>query len=232
MADKETNGQHEFMSRMAKFSQDTKQEGDFLAEISSAVEAEQPKEPQGSLGQRVKRFRREKRLSLAELAQSSGISPEELADIEADRANPPLGILSKLGRALGMRFGSLISGGQLRDYVITRQSELIDVSHLTGPRQTSYGYTYHSLAAQKKNRAMEPFLITLRTPKSEVTPEAHGGEEFIFVLQGEMEAVIGQSSEILGPGDSIYYDSQVPHLVRPAGDSPTQILAVLFSPQD
>jgi transcriptional regulator with XRE-family HTH domain len=232
MAEKDDDGRNQTMGRMEEFSRDTPEEGEFLAGIPASEPEPAAHKGHGSLGQRVRRFRKEKDLSIAELSQSSGISTSELEDIEADRSNPPLGILIKLGKALGRRFGSLISGGRLRPYVVTKSIDLPNVSRLTGPRQTSYGYTYHSLAAEKKDRAMEPFLITLSAPKSEILPAAHGGEEFIYVLEGQMEAVVGEAKEVLNPGDSIYYDSKVPHLVRPHGEAPARILAVLFSPQD
>jgi transcriptional regulator with XRE-family HTH domain len=222
MAERDDNSHHDLMGRMDQFSQETRQEGDFLAEIGTMSGDAEDTGDQGNLGQRVRRFRREKDLSIAELAESSGLTEAEISDIEGGAANPPLGVLIKLGKALGMQFGSLISGGSLRPYVITRQENQPDVSRLTGPRQTSYGYTYLSLAAEKKNRAMEPFLITLRTPQTEVAPAAHGGEEFIYVLEGRMEAVIENKTEVLGPGDSIYYDSNVPTWCARLGMSPPQ----------
>ena len=75
---------------------------------------------------------------------------------------------------------------------------------------------------------MEPFLVTLM-PTSEQELSTHDGQEFIFVLEGEMKAQVGQQAEILRAGDAIYYDSTHPHLVKCAGDRPTKILAVLYT---
>jgi quercetin dioxygenase-like cupin family protein len=77
---------------------------------------------------------------------------------------------------------------------------------------------------------MEPFLVTLEpaTLKTSKT-SVHEGEEFIFVLEGEMEVILGDHTDILYSGDSIYYDSNIPHRVQCHQDKVTRILAVLYT---
>ncbi len=72
---------------------------------------------------------------------------------------------------------------------------------------------------------MEPFIVTLEpatvnTSKTSV----HEGEEFIFVLEGEMEVLLGNHADILYPGDSIYYNSNIPYRVQRHEDRITKIL--------
>jgi quercetin dioxygenase-like cupin family protein len=77
---------------------------------------------------------------------------------------------------------------------------------------------------------MEPFIVTLEpaTVKASKT-SAHDGEEFIFVLEGEMEVILGNHTDVLYPGDSIYYDSNIPHRVQCHQEKVTKILAVLYT---
>jgi quercetin dioxygenase-like cupin family protein len=75
---------------------------------------------------------------------------------------------------------------------------------------------------------MEPFLITLE-PSEDEELSTHEGQEFIFVMEGSMEAVIGDDRLVLTAGDSIYYDSNVPHMVRCVDGPATKILAVLYA---
>jgi quercetin dioxygenase-like cupin family protein len=89
--------------------------------------------------------------------------------------------------------------------------------------------TFSPLAAGKNARHMEPFMIDVR-PGAEHSLSAHEGEEFIHVLAGAIEVEYGKEMYSLGAGDSIYYDSIVPHQVRAAAGAPAQILAVVFSP--
>ena len=76
---------------------------------------------------------------------------------------------------------------------------------------------------------MEPFLVTLEPSETEEERSTHDGQEFIFVVQGQMEVRLGEEIHILEPGDSIYYDSTVPHLVKCHGKETTKILAVLYA---
>jgi len=95
-------------------------------------------------------------------------------------------------------------------------------------KSEQYGYFYESLAPEKADRFMEPFLITM-VPSEVKDLSTHDGQEFIFVLEGEMSAQVGDQVEILKPGDAVYYDSSNPHLVKCQGDKPTKILAVLYT---
>jgi len=76
---------------------------------------------------------------------------------------------------------------------------------------------------------MEPFLIALEPSETKEERSTHDGQEFIFVVQGEMEVRLGEEIHILETGDSIYYDSTVPHLIKCHGEKATKILAVLYA---
>jgi quercetin dioxygenase-like cupin family protein len=93
-----------------------------------------------------------------------------------------------------------------------------------------YGYAYESLGFDKKNRHMEPFIVTLEpaTLKTSKT-STHEGEEFLYVLEGEMEVILENHTDVLYPGDSIYYDSTIPHRVQCHQEKVTRILAVLYT---
>jgi transcriptional regulator with XRE-family HTH domain len=209
----------------------TRQENDYLTgvdEVTAGGEAPALDEDL-PVGGRVRQIRKQKGLTLKDVAQRTGMNEDALAKIENGEANPPLGELIKLGKALDMKMGTLIASGEDRPYTVVRSSERQDVSRYPHSRQTSYGYSYQALAPEKRNRSMEPFMVTLRRGEEEAPLSTHDGEEFIFVMEGDMEAIVGEAREVLKPGDSIYYDSTVPHLVRPAGEGPTLILAVLYS---
>ncbi len=75
---------------------------------------------------------------------------------------------------------------------------------------------------------MEPFLVTL-VPAEIQEMSIHDGQEFIFVLEGEVKAQVGEQVETLYPGDALYYDSNRPHLIQCQGKRPAKILAVLYT---
>ena len=90
---------------------------------------------------------------------------------------------------------------------------------------------FYSLAADKTGRHMEPFVIDVYPSSAkDINLSTHEGEEFIFVLDGQVEISYGKESYRLSKGDSIYYDSIVQHNVHCFGDMPAKILAVVYAP--
>ncbi len=191
------------------------------------------KPPEGdisiSVGERVREVREKKRLSLQDVSQRTDIDVAQLRQIETGDVAPPLGTVIKLAKALEMRMGYFISGQDQRAYTIVRRGDRKVVSRYDTTRAKYYGYEYESLAPNKRDRHMDPFLVSLEPSKTEEERSTHAGQEFIHVLEGEIEVRLEQEVHILKPGDSIYYDSTVPHLVKACGERPTRILAVLYT---
>jgi len=202
------------------------QEKDFLDSISQ----EPPQEDiQVNVGERVKKVREGRNLSLQDISQRTGLDVSLLEQIESGSVAPPLGIVIKLAKALNLKMGYFISGEEDRAYTIVRKSDRKVVSRYDSKKGEYYGYGYESLAPHKKNRHMEPFLVSLDPAETEEERSTHDGQEFIYVLEGAMEVRLDEEIHILRPGDAIYYDSTVPHLVKCHGDKRTKILAVLYA---
>lgn len=116
--------------------------------------------------------------------------------------------------------------------VICRKGEADDTigfsNNATHARQHMH---YHSLSKSKVDRHMEPFIIDIdANDEKDFFLSAHEGEEFIMVLKGELEISYGKSNYRLKEGDTIYYDSIVPHHVHTAEGQAAQILAVVYTP--
>jgi len=204
-------------------------EREFLEEISPSSGLAPESEESVAVGERIKNLRELKGLSLNDVSQRTGLSEEMLASIEAEAVAPPLGTLTKLARALEMKMGYLLTAGEPKPFVITRKDERKPVSRHAAQQQNKYGYSYLSLSPGMPDRNMEPFLVTLSPSAEDMPGSVHEGEEFIYVLEGEMEVTIGEHREVLYPGDAIYYHSSLPHLVKCHQGKPTRILAVLFA---
>ena len=219
-------------------------EQDFLAEISSnqfggrteeqdfldSISPSSPKEDiQVNVGERVKRVRKDRDLTLQDISQRTDLDVAFLEQIENGSVAPPLGTVIKLAKALELKMGYFISGDEDRPYTIVRKNDGKVVSRYSSKKGKYYGYGYESLAPHKKDRHMEPFLVSLEPSESDEERSAHDGQEFIYVLEGAMEVRLGGEVYVLEPGDSIYYDSTVPHLVKNHGKDVTRILAVLYS---
>ncbi len=202
------------------------EEKDFMDSISREI----PKEDiLVNVGERVKGVREKRGLSLQDISQRTDIDVSVLAQIEGGTVTPPLGTVIKLAKALEMKMGYFISGEENKAYTIVRRDDRKVVARYDSKKGKHYGYEYESLAPHKKDRHMEPFMVTLEPVGTEEERSTHDGQEFIFVLQGKMEVRLGEQIHILEPGDAIYYDSTVPHLVKCHGNKGTKILAVLYA---
>lgn len=181
------------------------------------------------VGEKIKELRLEKEISLQELSMRTGFSSAILSQIENHLVSPPLGILLKIAKALDVEMGYFLGKGDEVPYVIVRKNERKSTSRVASKEGVKYGYSYQSLAYDKKNRHMEPFIVILE-PATIKDRHAynHEGEEFLFVLEGKMEVTLGDYIDILEEGDSIYYDSKIPHRVQCVEDKETKILAVIY----
>jgi transcriptional regulator with XRE-family HTH domain len=183
-----------------------------------------------TIGEKIRDLREKRGFSLQDMANRTGYSSAILSQIENHMVSPPLGSLIKLAKALEVKVGTFFGDEPRESYAIVRKDERRSISRFASKEGVSYGYSYESLGFDKKDRHMEPFLVTLEpaTVKSEKL-STHDGEEFIFVLEGEMEAILGTHKDILSAGDCIYYDSTIPHKVQCHRDVPTRILAVIWT---
>jgi len=202
------------------------QEKDFLDSISQGPPGE---DIQVNVGERMKAVREKQHLSLQDISQRTDLSVSLLEGIENGSVAPPLGTVIKLAKALNLKMGYFISGEEDRPYTIVRKGDRKVVSRYDSKKGAYYGYGYESLAPHKTDRHMEPFLVTLHPAETEEERSTHDGQEFIYVLEGTMEVRLGEDIHVLEPGDAIYYDSTVPHLVKCHGRERTLILAVLYA---
>jgi transcriptional regulator with XRE-family HTH domain len=182
-----------------------------------------------AVSQRIRELRKQKGLSLQDLAEKTGFSTAMLSQIENHVNSPSLGTLIRLARALEMRLGELIAGPGGRSYTIVRRDEDQPVSRYASRSGLTYGYSYRPLCPEMKSRSMEPFLITLEPALGSKAPSRHEGEEFLYVLEGKVRVTLAEITDVLLPGDSIYYHSTLPHLVECHAEQPALILAVLYS---
>ena len=198
---------------------------DFFEGLTGDIQAE-PTKGMEDIGERIRKIREEKGLSLEELSRLTGFDVQFLSNLEKNMAKPQLGTVIKLSKPMDSAIGPLVSGVGDKLYSITRKYERRTISRSTSQKSQKQVYVYKSLAPDVKGRHMEALLVQLEEdPEKEVS--VHEGEEFIFVLDGVVEMGIGEDSFELEPGDSIYYLSTTPHHIAAKRDKAT-ILAVLY----
>ena len=184
------------------------------------------------IGAKIKTIRQTKNITTEDLAVRCGFSAKMVDKLEAGETIPSLGHLIKVARVLGVRLGTFLDDLENLGPVVSRKGESrIGANFSTTNNEAGSGLTFHPLAGDKSGRHFEPFLIDI-APSSVTTTHlsAHEGEEFIYVLSGEIEISYSKETYKLNEGDSIFYDSVVEHHVHSANGLPAKILAVVYAP--
>lgn len=185
------------------------------------------------LGNKITTLREAHHLSVQDLADRCGCEAEVIEKLEAGDVPPSLAPLIKLTRALGVRLGTLMDDDESFGpaYIDVEQMREIERVKTLQTARDAGDLSYFSLAAGRPSRHMDPFIITV-TPSGEATHklDSHEGEEWLYGMEGVIEIEYGKDVFLLHPGESIYYDSIVPHQVRAHDGQNAKFLACVYTP--
>ncbi len=185
-------------------------------------------------GEKIRSLREIAKISIADLATSASIDPQEMELIEQGSATPPISVYVKISKALGVRLGTILDGEESDAPAVVCSSELdpntdfkLSINQATKPH-----LTYHLLAKGKSDRHMEPSLLEVEyVAEGDAVFAPHEGEEFLYVLEGCLVVRYGNKSYTLTQGQSMYYDSVVPHHLSSASpETVAKVIAVAYMP--
>ena len=184
------------------------------------------------VGAKIKALRETREISVAELAERTGLAEEQIARIEDNIDIPSLAPLIKIARALGVRLGTFLDDQDDHGAVVCRKQETSDTISFSNKSMDARTHMhYRALSKSKADRHMEPFIIDIDTTDSlDYVLSSHEGEEFIFVMEGTVEVAHGKKKYVIEAGDTIYYDCIVPHHVHGFEGQAAKILAVVYTP--
>jgi transcriptional regulator with XRE-family HTH domain len=177
------------------------------------------------IGSTIRALRQERGLSLRDLSRLTGFSISFLSLVERGRSSLALTSLQKVATALGTSVASFFPDvGRAREAAVPHV-----VRALGGASQLSTGSqrTYRLLSGRSFTRVLEPMVVTVEPSETIEEPYAHEGEEFAYVLSGELLFVIDGVHHMLGAGDSIHFQSSIPHSIHNSGGEPVQAVWVL-----
>jgi transcriptional regulator with XRE-family HTH domain len=173
------------------------------------------------LGQRIRDFRMERSLSLAGLAARVGVTRSFLSSVERGVAYPSILVLRTIAAALEVPVFLLFTGRESSGVVVRRHERKII-------KLPSAPISYELISPDAQHR-ME-MIITHVRPGTEPPAMSHDGEECALVLRGHVVLTIGGIDYELNEGDSIYYNSGLPHAVRTVGDEEAEIVSAITPP--
>jgi transcriptional regulator with XRE-family HTH domain len=164
------------------------------------------------------------------LAKEIGLTEGYLSRIENSNTIPPIPTLERIARGLGVSISYLLleddrtlSGDHDPNIQIVKNKEIPENKLIS---ESKKGYHYESLAIDRPNKTMHPYLITSEFEFGEL--QQHDGEEFIYVLEGSLEFLYGSKKYLLEEGDCVYYYSHIPHCGRSVGKKKSKVLAIIY----
>lgn len=183
------------------------------------------------IGSKVRELRQKKHYTLQDVAAKTGLSKPFLSQIENDHVVPPVATLLKLARAFEVGLAYFFQDKVGIDRIaITRRDERVRVEKRPHHRKGEVNYMYEALDTKKSNKHMEPFLVEFPVQEtSEMIFMNHEGEEFLHVLEGTLEFRSIDRVEVLEPGDSIYFESELSHSFRCLGEKSAKAIVVVWN---
>ena len=164
----------------------------------------------GEIAGRIRELREIEGLTAADMAKKTAVSEEEYLACENGRSDLNFAFIYRCALAFGVDVTDIIEGQSpnLKSYTVTRRGE--------GQRiEKAHGMTYYNLAASFKNRIAEPLYVksvfSEEAQHRDIELTTHTGQECDLIIEGKLKVQVGEHKEVLGPGDSIYYDSSTPH---------------------
>lgn len=179
------------------------------------------------IGERIKGLRDAIDLSPREMARRLEVGEEEYLLYESGKRDISISFLQRIEREFNVDLATLMFGTEPRmnSYFITRKDKGVSVERVSA-------YKYQSLTAGFSHNIAEVFVVTVEPKPAEenVFENIHPGQEFNMVIEGSMMLHINGKNLILHEGDSIYFDSSLPHGMKSLNDKPVKFLAVILYP--
>ena len=176
------------------------------------------------VAKRLKGLRDAINLSIEDMAEQCGIDTTTLAAYESGTTDIPVSFLHKLANTCDVELTALLFGEEpkMSSYYVTRAGKGVKV-------ERTKAYSYQDLAAGFRHRIMAPFIVTVE-PTADDKPQtlnSHQGQEFNYVLEGELEISIAGKVFILHPGDSVMFDARREHGLKALGDKAVKLIAII-----
>ncbi len=174
-----------------------------------------------SFGKRMQALRHKAGMSMEALAADTGCSTDRLLSIEADKVLPTVSEVIRISKALSVDPGSFLSAEQ-------RESHARKVAAY---QKRTEAYSYTPLTPGAKTKHMKAFLVQIDPCSDhEMVEYQHEGEEFIYVLKGRLEVMVGDHVRVLEQGQSIHFNSGIRHRLRNLSDVPMELIVVVYTP--
>ncbi len=178
-----------------------------------------------NVAERLRRLRKERGLSLRGLARASGLSVNAISRIERGESSPTVSSLQRLAEGMEVQLTEFFRLAPGRSTVLVREHERL--------RTRGEGIVIESLGTGLRAQRLGPFLMTLLPGASGAdAPITHGGEEFVYCLEGEVDFLVQGEWQRLMAGDSLLFHAHQEHLCKNTSLDKAKLLLVIQAPED
>lgn len=172
------------------------------------------------IGKRIRRARLDKKISLDAMANETGLSKEMIKKIEGGEQRPSVGTLLQISRTLHID----------SSFLLKEQDDTIEARSKAYTKRTD-NYAYTPLTPSAQNKHLKGFKIVVEAKSShDGVGFQHEGEEFVYVLNGNVEVQVGDHINSLKKGDSLHFNSGVKHDLRNTGETDAELIVVVYAP--
>lgn len=172
------------------------------------------------VGKKIKKERLRKKMSLDRVANETGFSIDFLKEIECGKKIPPVGALLQIARAL-----EIDSGFFLREQASSLRTRIKAYTKRTE------NYAYTTLTPGAENKHLKAFKVSIEGMQNHKgVGYQHEGEEFVYVLSGKIEVMVGDHINTLDVGDSLHFNSGIRHKLRNIGEGKAELIVVIYGP--
>ena len=170
----------------------------------------------------MKQLRQLRKISFEQLANRTRFSQRYLKEIEEGKVIPPVAAVIQISKALSIDSGSFLSAEEQEALVKRRRESFF---------KRTQAYSYKTLTPDAETKHMKAFLVTI-DPKQDhkMVEYRHEGEEFIYVLKGQVEVIVGENKNLLKKNETLHFDSNIAHKLRNLSDDKAKLLVVLYTP--
>jgi quercetin dioxygenase-like cupin family protein len=175
-----------------------------------------------SFGGQMRQLRQAKKVSLESLASITGFSERYLKGIEEGIAVPPVSAVIQIAKALSIDSGSFLSAEDQEDSERKRRESFF---------KRTQAYSYKTLTPYAETKHMKAFLVTIDPQQDHQMVEyRHEGEEFLYVLKGELEVNVAGNPHLLKKDQTLHFDSGLPHKLHNLSDEEAKLIVVIYTP--
>jgi len=182
-----------------------------------------------AIGSRIRAMRLKKKIGLVELGRHTGLSPALLSKVERGRMFPTLPTLLRIALVFGVGLEIFFTGARDKPVLaVVRKAERDRLPERPGARDVAYHFeSLDYLATERRFNCFYAEFYPI--PPAKLRPHDHQGFEFIYTIQGALAVHIGQDEHVIRAGDSMYFDSSVPHAYRRASGRSCSAVVVTAS---